>query len=146
MNRVYSVSAGAYSDYNVKCLFSTREDAERACEEIRKRGIQEYEGPFVEEFVYFEKDERPLQITVWNAYTRAPEWKAEVGRKETRWDFELPRVVENGVDPTCWIVTDDHKAAYDIRLVANSQARAADEIKEYARRRKAGDPVAELLH
>ena len=61
MRKVWAASTGSYSDYRVRCLFATREDAEKHIS-ARKGGDKWDEG-FLEEFVLYEAGEQPEQVT-----------------------------------------------------------------------------------
>ena len=79
--KVWAVSSGSYSDYQVHCLFTTKKAAKAAI-----AGEWGYEAPFVEKFLLYEATppsyvRRRMQLTVgvdgqpvslWDRYT--PEW------------------------------------------------------------------------
>ena len=127
---LYGVVTGEYSDYRVRFLCPTEEDAQ-ACERVvRAEEKDEYRVDW-EPFVVLASGQRPAMIDTFDAYIRGGEnrwdepWPSEVPDGPhlwRRWDFEVPEIVAGKVIASVWTVTNDRKGVNDLRLTGPTPA------------------------
>ncbi len=86
MSKIWAVSRGDYSDYEVQAVFEREEDAEAA--------VEDGYGEYVEEFRLFRAGERPVKARYWRAqnypWNRADPWGVTVGEVVV-FDEDVPK-------------------------------------------------------